>query len=106
MKILPLTPAQRSFVEVEIIGRYEDDEDPQVERTIEIVKTHFGRRFGGGLAVPNVVLSDLILDTINGIDDAIEEGSTQGYGYGTKRQARALHRTGAALLTKVRRALQ
>lgn len=100
MKILSLTPAQASFIEVEIIGRYEDDGDPQVAHVIEVVK-HFGRRFGGGLAVPNKILSDLILETINGIDDAIEMGETQKQGYGTKRQARALHRTGAALLKKV-----
>lgn len=105
MKILPLTPAQASFIEVEIIGRYEDDEDPEVARVVEVVKTHFGRRLGGGLAVPNAVLTYLILDVINGIDDAIEHGETQKQGYGTKRQAGALHRTGAVLLTKVRRAL-
>lgn len=105
MKLLPLTPVQRSFVEVEIIGRYEDDNDPRIRNTINIVKAHLGARFGGGLAVPSFVLENLLLETINSIDDAITNGKSEHEGFGTPKQARALHRTGSALLTKVRRAL-
>jgi len=102
VKMFPLTPAQASFVQVEIVDRYIDDEDPDIRATAEVVAEHLGRKHGGDLAVPNDLVAGMILDAINGIDDAVEAGRAEHEGYGSAREARGLHRTGTALLKKVR----
>lgn len=107
MKLLPLTSAQASFVEVEIIGRYiDDDDDERVAAVMGVIADHFERtRATGtpGLAVTDAeLLRGLILDVINDIDDAIEAGRSEEQGYGDARAARGLHRTGTALLKKIR----
>jgi len=106
MILLPVTEAQRSFIQIEVVERHEDSEDPQVRSVVEVVRDHLNLKYGGGLAVPNIVLADLLLEVINGIDDAIEHGESERQGYGNAREARNLHRTGAALLKKVRQALK
>jgi DNA repair protein RadC len=105
MKLLPLTPAQASFVEIEIVGRYEDDEDPVRAQVAAIVAEHLERSNGVSLAVPDSkTLGDMLLDAINHIDDAIEHNRLEEIGgVDTRAQARSLHRTGEALWRKVSR---
>jgi len=106
MKILPLSSAQASFIEIEIIGRYIDDDDDNVRRMIEVVADHFERTSAtgkAGLALPDVtLLRVLILDVINNIADAVEDKRSEEEGYGNGREAMNLHRTGSALLKKLR----
>jgi hypothetical protein len=115
MKILPLTPAQSSFVEVEFIGRYaagdrdaDDEGDPsEVQAMMPMVVEHFERSAGHALAVPDPeVMRTLILDVINDLDTAIDaKRSEQEFALST-REARALHRAGSALLSKVYRLMK
>jgi hypothetical protein len=108
VKILPLTPAQASFVEVELIGRYVDDEDERTAAVMEIVSEHFGLTAATGtpgLAVPDAeLLRRLILDAMNGIDDAIDKGRSESEGYGDARAARGLHKAASALYSKIKSA--
>jgi hypothetical protein len=108
MKILPLTPAQASFVEVELIGRYVEDEDESIASVIETVAEHFGRTAATGtpgLAVPDAeLLRRLILEEMNGIDDAIDKGRSESEGYGDARAARGLHKTASSLYAKLKSA--
>ena len=100
MIILPLTTAQRAFVEVEIVGRYTDDEEHAA--MVAVIADHLARRHGGGLAVARPAdLAALMLDALNAIDDAIAIGRSEAEGYGTPRAARGLHRTGTAILGRV-----
>ncbi len=103
MMLLPLTtPLQRGFVHVEIVERHFDDEDPTVAARVEVIRYHLEQ--GPGLAVPDAAwLGDLVLEILNGIDDAISNKRSEREGYGTAQQARALHRAGSALLVKIRR---
>lgn len=108
MLLLPLTPAQASFVEVEVLGRYLDDEDAMVAETIAIVAEHFERSRGTAFAVPNrELLRDLVLDVVNGIDDHLEEhrrgdsAALSRIGGVDAKQARGLFRAGQTLLKKL-----
>ena len=105
MMIIPLTPPQASFVELEIIERHFDDDEEHVADVIATVASHFERtaRMGhAGLAVADAkLLRSLILDEMNAIDDAIDsDRSMQHYGL-TRLEARALHRCASALYRKI-----
>jgi hypothetical protein len=106
MKILPLTPAQAAFVEVELIGRYLDDEDERTAAVMETVSEHFGLTAATGtpgLAVPDAeLLRRLVLDAMNGIDDAIDKGRSEQEGYGDARAARGLHKAASTLYQKLK----
>lgn len=106
MKILPLTPAQASFVEVELIGRYAEDDDERTAAVISVVSEHFGLTAATGtpgLAVADAtLLRRLILEAMNGIDDAIDKGRSEQEGYGDARAARGLHRAASALYGKIK----
>lgn len=111
MKLVPITHAQASFLEIEIVGRYTDDENFAYAAVAAIVGDHLHRSFGGGMAVPSTVLIDMLLDVINGIDDEIEAASKKDKsalgrigGVETISEARRLHRTGSMLIEKARAA--
>lgn len=88
-----LSPSALSFLEVEVIGAYLEDEDPEVARIASELLDHLNRT--GDLA-PLAAARSLVLDALNGLDDAIETG--EGLGAMTRAEARALHRSGSALL--------
>jgi hypothetical protein len=105
MRLIPLSEQQASFVEVELLGRYLDDDDQQVRDVMEVVLDHFERSRGRSLAVPDaVMLRDLTLEVINAIDDAIEDyrrGDEDALrwigGVDDAREARGIHRSGEAI---------
>ncbi len=105
MMIIPLTPMQASFVELEIISRHFDDEQEHVAEVIATVADHFERttRMGhAGLAVVDApLLRSLILDEMNAIDDAIESGRSMQHYSLTRLEARALHRSASAIYRKI-----
>jgi hypothetical protein len=103
MKLLPITETQSSFLDVEIVGRHIDDEDPEVAAVVEIVAEHLARSGGKSFAVPNAaVLRRLILDVVNAIDDAIVGDRSEKEGFGAPKDARGLQRTGDSLSKKLR----
>ena len=104
MWLIPLTEAQESFVAIEILGRHLDDDDPKVREVVDILADHFERSGRKALAVPNgAIVQSLILDAINGLDDSIENGTTEKEHSLTKKEARSLFLAGSALLKAVSR---
>lgn len=105
MKLILLTEHQSSFVEIELIGRHIDDDDPHAREVMEIVLDHFDRSRGRSLAVPDAeMLRDMVLEVVNDIDDEIEahkKGDRYALGriggVDTVSQARALQRTGESI---------
>lgn len=109
MRLILLSEPQAAFVEVELLGRYLDDDDPHVRDVMDIVLDHFERSRGKSLAVPDAeVLRDLVLDVINFIDDELEEHrkgdprALDRIGVEDAKQARGLHRSGEAILKRLR----
>lgn len=109
MKLIPITHAQASFLEIEIVGRYADDENSEYAAVAAIVGDHLHRSMA--MAVPSTVLIDMLLDVINGIDDEIEAAVKRDKralgrigGVETVAEARRLHRTGSMLIEKARAA--
>jgi hypothetical protein len=104
MLLIPLNEAQEAFVEVEILGRHLDDDDPKVRAIVEIVAEHFERSGGKALAVSDAeVVKTLILDAINGLDDSIVSKRTEHEHSLNAKDARRLHATGSSLLKAVTR---
>lgn len=102
MWLMSLTEAQESFVAIEILGRHEDDDDPKVSEVVDILADHFGRSGRKALAIPDAkIVKSLILDAINGLEDSIENGTTEREHSLTKKEARSLHSAGSALLRAV-----
>ena len=114
MLLIPLTPAQSSFVEVELLGRFLEDEDDRVARVMDVVLDHFQRSRGTSLAVPDAeLMQGLVLSVINFIDDEIEEAKSGDDralsrigGVETIAEARNLRRAGSAIWQKLLKADQ
>lgn len=112
MKLVRITEAQASFLEVEIVGRYIDDEEEHYAAVADIVREHLVWSNGTSMAVPSETLVEMLLDVANAIDDECEaarKGDARALGriggVDTLVDARRLHRTAEALLKKARRAL-
>ena len=113
MKLVRITEAQASFLEVEIVGRYIDDEEEHFAAVADIVREHLVRSNGTAMAVPHDTLVEMLLDVANAIDDEIEQ-LRKGKTHWSRLEiigelpsladARRLHRTAEALLAKARRA--
>jgi hypothetical protein len=101
MKLLPITDALKTFVEIEIIGSYEDDD--HYGAAAAIVADHFDRSGGTALAVVPKI-ADMWLDALNDLDTDIERGATEAHYALGKREARNLHRSASAMYTKILRA--
>ena len=109
MKLVYLTEPQASFVEIELLGRNIDDDDPHAREVMEVVLDHFERSRGRSLAVPDAeLMAAMVLDAMNGIDDEIEahkHGDKYALGriggVDTVSQARALQRTGESIWKKL-----
>ena len=99
MRRIRLTPAQREFLEIEIIEplSYDDDESTR-EFALELEQTGLTLEVSLDDAE---VLANEVLDVLNGIDDAIEEGETMNRYSLDGRGARSLHRSGSALHRKL-----
>jgi len=123
MRLVRITEPQASFLEIEIVGRYAEDEF-DLDAVAAIVDEHLVLSRGTKMAVPNKLLVEMLLDAANDIDDAIEEafkrrelvkklgmemssdsGALGHIGVETIGEARRLHCTAIALLNKARRAL-
>ena len=110
MNLVRITEPQASFLEVEIVGRYLEDEDEEAE-VAAIVADHLERSRGVSMAVPPL-LPRMLLDVINAMDDEIErakKGDATALrrigGVDTIKQARDLWRTGHPLRLKALAAL-
>jgi len=112
MKLFPITPAQASFLEIEIVGRYLDDEDTEEARVAANIAEHLERSRGTAMAVGEFhrdALARMLLELINDMDDEIErakKGDSDALGrlggIDTVKQARGLWASGFALWKKVR----
>lgn len=101
--LLPLTPAQASFLEVEVVGGLYDDEDPDLAELAESIDVDLQESGGRSVIVTNVtLLRQVVLDIINGMEELLsaDEWDKMG-GVETKAQARGLERTGQALWQKL-----
>jgi hypothetical protein len=101
MKLLSVTGTLKTFVKLEIIGSYEDDD--HYGTAASIVADHFDRSKGAALAVVPK-LADMWLDALNDLDTDIERGATEAHYALSKREARNLHRSASAMYTKILRA--
>lgn len=123
MKLVPITEAQASFLQIEIVERFEDDPlDKDQAEVAQIVGDALRKSRGKAMAVPNKLLASMILEVINAIDDTIEEAKKakssrrrqtaedqeRGViealspigGVTTIAEAQALHKVGSALYRK------
>jgi hypothetical protein len=109
MKLVRITEPQASFLEVEIVGRYLEDEGEEAE-VAAIVADHLERSRGVSMAVPSL-LPRMLLDVINAMDDEIERAkkgdatALRRIGVDTLKQARGLWRSGHTLWLKALAAL-
>ena len=105
MKLLRITEPQASFLEIEIVGRFIDDEDADRAASAAIIGDHLQRSRGTSCAVPDAtVLSGMLLEVLNDIDDAIVARDIRRIGgVDTVQEARGLHTCGQNLLTRLRR---
>lgn len=114
--IVKLTEPQASFLEIEIVGRHEDDDDPALDRMAAAVQRSLAESNGKRLTLDEAdraTLESALLDAVDVIADAIE-AHRKGYkqalreigGVEDARAAQGLYRTGESLLAAVRKAIE
>jgi hypothetical protein len=103
MKLLRIpTDRAQSFIEVEVIDKHRDDHDERVVAMVGAVADHFARSGGTTLAVYDPeTLYNVMLDELNGLDDAIEHGETESHYGMDASDARHMHRSVSALAMNV-----
>lgn len=107
---ITLTEPQASFLQLEIVERFIDDDEEAYREVAWVLLGSLERSKGRRADVWNKrALRDMILDVINFIDDEIEyakKGDRHALGriggVDTIGEARALHRSGQAILKKLR----
>jgi len=110
IKTVKVTPAQASFLEIEIIERYIDDEDDDKRSVCWVLLDSLTKSKGRSVDIEDrATMREMLLDAINFIDDEIEAhkaGDRRALGriggVDTAQEARILHRSGAAILDKPR----
>ena len=110
MLALKLTPAQASFLEVEIIARHIDDDDDDNRSACWVLLDSFIKSKGTRVNVEDRgALQVMILEAINAIDAEIanhNQGDARALdrigGVDTIQDAMALHRSGRTVLAKIR----
>lgn len=107
---IKLTEPQASFLELEIVERFIDDDDESLREVCWVLLSSLIASKGKSAEVwDKEILGGMVLTVINFIDDQIEDdrrGDSRALGriggIDTIQEARALHRVGEAILKKLR----
>lgn len=110
MTTIKLTAAQSSFLEFEVIERHIDDDDESKRAVCWVLLDSLHKSKGHRVDIEDRdTMREMLLDVLNFIDDEIERhkhGDERALGriggVDTAQEARILHRSGAAILDKLR----